>query len=169
MENTKQWMPVAGYNGLYEVASCGSIRSLAGRRKGVSMLKPGRNSAGYLGVILVGQGKRKWRSIHRIVATAFVANPCAYPFVNHIDCNKENNNASNLEWCTAKQNALHASRNGRIRSGAEHPKARGVKVFRDGILIGTYATITQASKELGVPYPSLCNGRSYAYTTEPLI
>lgn len=46
--------------------------------------------------------------LHRIIATAFVPNPLGKKFVNHIDGNKENNKASNLEWVTQSENEIHS-------------------------------------------------------------
>ena len=47
-------------------------------------------------------------SVHRLVAMAFAPNPENYKEVNHIDGDKLNNTAANLEWCSRSQNMKHA-------------------------------------------------------------
>lgn len=123
MQVTKEnWLPIAGYEGKYEISDWGRVKSLARPvgTKGVSgfynlpetIKITGKNSRGYPNVSISKEAKSKTLSIHRIVAKHFVVNPSpeTYDTVNHIDGNKGNNHYLNLEWCTQSQNALHAYR-----------------------------------------------------------
>ena len=67
-------------------------------------------TGGYLNVCLMRKdGTKKWCRVHRIVASAFIPNPQNKKTVNHIDRDKKNNNAENLEWATVKENSRHAN------------------------------------------------------------
>lgn len=63
---------------------------------------------GYVRVNIRQGGRWKTVSVHRLVADAFIPNPQNKPCVNHIDGNKANNNAENLEWCTHSENESHS-------------------------------------------------------------
>lgn len=64
---------------------------------------------GYSNINLVNNKKRKIFKVHRLVAMAFIPNPESKPEVNHLDKNRSNNNISNLEWNTHKENCKHKS------------------------------------------------------------
>jgi hypothetical protein len=90
-------------NHIYSVHSFGYILNTKTNR----ILKPVFVNGYYkVGISLEGKVDRIY--IHRIVAQKFVPNPFSYLTVNHIDGNKLNNNANNLEWCTQKANVQHA-------------------------------------------------------------
>lgn len=102
MEN---WKDVTGYEGLYQVSDQGNVRSLNWRgSKGTKNLWLKPHNKGYLQVELAKNGVRKTFTVHRLVANAFVPNPDKLPVINHIDEDKQNNRAENLEWCTHKRN-----------------------------------------------------------------
>ncbi len=121
-------VPVAGFEDFYEISNHGTIRGLDRRvvrtRSGKThlltcegrVLKPGGDTVGYFVITLSNGGERYASSIHRLVAKAFVPAPEGVEFsdlqVNHIDGDKKNNKASNLEWVTQQDNIKHANANG---------------------------------------------------------
>lgn len=60
---------------------------------------------GYHFVILNG----KYKTVHVMVAQAFIPNPDNKPEVNHIDENKDHNYQSNLEWMTSQENSEYSN------------------------------------------------------------
>ena len=102
------WKPVPGFEGLYEVSPCGAIRNA----KTLRWLSPSVKDDGYTSVKLYRNNHGHQKSVHRVVAEAFIPNPEHKPQVNHKDLNKRNNDVSNLEWVTQEENQSHAIRNG---------------------------------------------------------
>lgn len=103
------WKQIQGYEGLYEVSNLGNVRSMNYRGNGtIKNLSQGKGGRGYNIVVLYKNKTKKTYSVHKLVAETFVDNPNNLPVVNHIDCNKTNNRADNLEWCTQKQNVNDA-------------------------------------------------------------
>ncbi len=121
-------VPVVGFEDFYEISNHGTIRGVDRRvvrtRNGKThlltcegrVLKPGGDTVGYFVITLSNGGERYASSIHRLVAKAFVPAPEGVEFsdlqVNHIDGDKKNNKASNLEWLTQQDNIKHAISNG---------------------------------------------------------
>lgn len=98
----------------YSVSKNGEVYS----HKRNKFMKQWNRGKGYLAVEI----DKKTYSVHRLVAVAFIPNPNPYKKkeVNHIDGNKHNNKASNLEWSTHQQNMKHAGEKHLMRKGVNH-------------------------------------------------
>lgn len=104
--------PIEGFPN-YEISSDGRIWSkpridLRGHNRVGHWMKSSGKKNWYRHLVLINFEKKQTITIHKLVATAFVPNPNNLPCINHIDGNKQNNNASNLEWCSQEQNNLHS-------------------------------------------------------------
>ena len=96
---------VIGYEGIYQVSNLGNIKSFnCGKEK---ILKPSKNAQGYLQTGLTINKNTSNRQVHQLVAEAFLNHTrCGYKLVvNHIDFNRTNNNISNLEIVTQRENS----------------------------------------------------------------
>lgn len=93
---------------MYDVSDRGRVRN----RNTGRILRAGKNPKGYSIVSLYTDGKSHTQKVHRLVAEAYCLNPYRSREINHIDGNKDNNSADNLEWCTGSKNIKHAYDNG---------------------------------------------------------
>ena len=138
----------------YEVSNLGKVRNIKSGRT----LKP-RLHNGYLRLCLYKNNKNKDLLLHRILATAFIDNPDEKPCVNHIDENKLNNDLSNLEWCTERENAIHGTRIKRI---AEKLSQKVIQLDLNDNVLNVFESMVQAERETGVFATSIsacCNGK----------
>ena len=99
----------------YMISDHGRVLSFKGRSKLILCAKI--MGTGYETVILPNKGVCIEYKIHRLVAKAFIPNPEQLPQINHLDGNTMNNHVSNLEWCDAYTNMMHAIRTGLRRTG----------------------------------------------------
>ena len=97
----------------YQISNHGNVKNVKTNR----ILKPGKSSNGYLVVNLMNEGDKSCKSIHRLVATAFIENPDNKQNVDHINHDKLNNHISNLRWATVSENNQNTSIGIRNTSG----------------------------------------------------
>lgn len=152
----EEWKPISGFEGLYSISNKGRLKSYKVYPEG-KVMKLTNKTGDYLRVVLQGRGKeRKSISVHRLVAAHFIPNPSDFPVVNHLDGNRQNNDVSNLEWCTPSQNMRHAvERNPKMTSEMirynQHIRPKPVlQVDKKGNVISRFNSATEASKVTGV-------------------
>ena len=154
MNEVETFVKVVGFEN-YEVSNLGRVRNI---KSGI-VLKPQLRRDGYLMQGLWKNNKKKHLLLHRIVAIAFIDNPDEKPCVNHIDENKTNNDLSNLEWCTIRENINHGTR---TKRSAEKRSKKVVQLDLDDNVLNEFKSMVQAERETGVPrsnISSCCNGK----------
>ena len=114
----------------FEISNTGLIRNAVNKKNYQTCVQ--KNGYVQVCVSLGGKNKKKVFKIHRAVAETFIQNIGCKPDVNHIDGNKQNNCASNLEWVTKKENMQHAAKTGLLTflSGTDNPSSK--LTYEDG-------------------------------------
>lgn len=134
MDLRREWKEIKGYEGKYIISNYGEIISLPRYKQNKSklqyvepkeILRYVNPKNGYVYVQLWNNAKYKNIRLHRLVAQTFIPNLENKPQINHIDGNKQNNKADNLEWCTQSENSKHA-----YRIGLAKPRGRARGVVR---------------------------------------
>lgn len=158
------------------------------------LLKPQKYSNDYWFYAFKVGEEQFTRSIHRLVATAFIPNPENKPCVGHKDCDRSNNCVENLYWCTYPENNNHPLTRQRMSEGQKNSeKARNASIenFKkaslsnqkcvykyslDGVFIEKYNSVKEAAEKNGC-FPQnisrCCKGRrntckGYKWSDYPL-
>lgn len=150
------WKDVARFEGLYQVSNFGNVRSVTRfitRSDRKTYLKKGKQlksfvtNKGYEYVMLNDfNSKQHLKTVHRLVAQAFIPNPDNLPVVNHKDENKLNNAASNLEWCTHAYNNVYNGVNRRVSSKLKGRQAHNAVRVIDESTGAVYTSKQQCAK-----------------------
>jgi penicillin-binding protein-related factor A (putative recombinase) len=165
------WIPIKDYEGFYEVSNLGRVRSLdriVNGRDGLlahlkgRMVTIGKESQGYCRVSLSKDGNRKMAKLHRLIAQAFLPNPCGKPHINHKNGIKNDNRIENLEWVTPLENAKHAVRTGLYKApppkyGKDHVKSRCIVATDKNGNEREFEGIRDAERETGISASNICS------------
>lgn len=169
------WRDIKDFFG-FQVSNFGRVRSVdrtvstgTRKRKIIGLiLKTNKDKDGYEGVNLKIGSESYRKKVHRLVAEAFISNPNNYPCIDHINGIRNDNNVTNLRWCTVKMNANYElakkNRSEAIRqSYINDPNLRVVRaktfgksnmkrveVFKDGESLGIFESQRAAASVLGI-------------------
>lgn len=157
------WKDIEGYEGLYQISNLGRIKSLSRfiytnkeKTKGYysenKILRLTSDDTGYLQVSLSKNGAVKKFHVHRLVAIAFIPNIHNKPQINHIDRNRKNAKATNLEWVTDSENKYHAWKNTKRKSN----KRKVVQINKNNEIVRVWDSIKDAQTHLKISHISEC-------------
>lgn len=150
------WKPVRDFEDLYEVSNLARVRSTEITQERISkngyfyiyhrrmkLLSYFTTNKGYIAVHLYKDSKQFNKSLHRLVAEAFVPNPDNLPEINHKDENKANNLPSNLEWSSRSYNINYGTGNERRVRTTSHSIEQ---LTLDGKHIAYYKSLSEAER-----------------------
>jgi hypothetical protein len=156
------WKDIDGYSGYYQISNFGRVKSLSrlvlngfrNRMTTIKIRKPKFDRGGYTEVCIKFNNKSIQFRIHRLVALHFIDNPKNKSEVNHIDSNRLNNNATNLEWTSKRENQCHGNINRKktsryvgvflIKQKKNNAWRSQIQINNKNIYLGTYKTEEEA-------------------------
>ena len=162
MEMEEIWKDIKGYEGLYQISNFGRVKRLKREYNIYNHLTKQNNirivdekilkgaiNKGYNRICLTKNKKETNHFVHRLVIENFVRELKENETIDHIDCNKLNNNINNLEIVTATENIDRA-----ITNNLYPYKKRNVQpvylIDDDGKILKEYSSMYQASKDLNI-------------------
>lgn len=146
----EEWRDISGWEGLYQVSNLGQVRSIFYHcSHKTRIMIQGHDKNGYCRVCLKNNGNRRYCTVHRLVAEAFIPNPNNLPQINHKDECKTNNAVENLEWCDAKHNNNYGTRDKRISETRMQRNILGKEILQydmNGVLLNKWKSINEAMR-----------------------
>ena len=148
------WKPVFGFEN-YQISNMGRLK------RGNHFLKGALDKDGYHTMFLCKDGKQHHFRLHRLVAQAFIPNPKELETVDHIDSDKNNNCASNLQWMSLTDNVQKYSKEkGYVIGGKKNLIPRGkrgeklrhpiVQMDLEGNIIRYFDSMMDAERATGI-------------------
>lgn len=159
----ESWKEIEGYGGRYQISNCGRVWNVATK----TIMKLQMKKTGYYSVNLMKPNKKMvTERVHRLVALYFCEKPEGCNVVNHIDSNKTNNNADNLEWTTVSGNTKHCyEHNEKFRQQVHDNAIKAAQKTiltlevkdKDGFLVGIFKGYQNAANALGLNEKTIRN------------
>lgn len=129
------WKDIDDYYGRYQVSTNGNVRRCL--KNGTYKPMKQQYIRGYKTVHLSWSNEAKVIQVHRLVAKAFIPNPCELPQVDHINRVRDDNRIDNLRWVTRSENQLN-------RCDSDNLTFNGVTKH-----------ISEWEKETGIPFRTI--------------
>ena len=121
---SERWLPVPGFEGLYEVSDEGRVRCLPRHRVRGGVLRPSVAGKGYLKVQLVHKQRHEHRYVHELVLTTFVGQRPPGMEVAHGNGKRDDNRLANLRWDTRSGNFADKAKHGTATVGERHGRGK---------------------------------------------
>jgi hypothetical protein len=125
----------------YGISECGTVYSYRLKRFPVLSVRKGYSQVN----LADNTGKRFKKSVHILIARAYIPNPNRLPFIDHINRDRLDNSLSNLRWCTCQENNQNASKKSSVTSS----KYRGVSWNKEHGKWRATASINYKQKQIG--------------------
>lgn len=156
------WKDIKGYEGLYQISNLGRVKRLKRQYETYNNLTrryntrivdekiiKGTISKGYNRIVLTKDKIEKNYFVHRLVIENFVRKVKENENIDHIDCNKLNNNINNLEIVSIDENNNRAFANG-LRKNAKHSKRPVYLIDDNGNILKEYDSMNRAANDLNI-------------------
>lgn len=158
----EEWRDIKDFPG-YQVSDKGNIRSRINNRHGLGKdyheISPCLNDKQGHKSVQLGRDNR--RSVHRLVAEAFIPNPNNYPLVRHLDDDPSNNNVDNLAWGTQRDNMQDCVKHGRLvgdtTAAINSRRKRVVAIPKNGGSPKEFCSVQEAARQLDVWPQHICS------------
>lgn len=152
------WKDIQDYEGYYQISNLGNVKNV----KTNKILIGDTNNIGYKRVTLYTPIKKRF-FVHRLVALHFCDGYEENLVVNHIDGDKTNNKANNLEWVTRSENDLHAFKLN-LRKAYPCNFKHSILAFDKNTkeFVKEFQNVKECEEELGVARANIyncCNGK----------
>jgi hypothetical protein len=154
MNKLEIWKDISGYEGLYQVSNMGRVKSLTRKVRNRSgyrtvpsrILKNKPSKHGYYFVGLSKKNISRTKSVHVLVAKAFLSNPMKKRTVNHKFGDRTDNRSEMLEWMTYSENNKHS-----YDILNRKPNSKAINQFtKFGHFIKKWDSISDVKRELNI-------------------